>query len=114
MLCYYTCFLWYTGLPKLYKNKLQIYQNKSKRSVLKLDLRCYIFPEHFKYLNCLLVEERVNQIKLICVKKNSVRFGPSYMSEGYVLANVNHHQCTRFIQSMSLVVPRVNKMVGNN
>ena len=47
----YACFAWYTGLPKMSKNKLQICQSKLIRLVLKLDNRCHITSDHFKSLN---------------------------------------------------------------
>ena len=80
-------------------NKLQICQNKLIRSVLKLDRRCHITPAHFKSLNWLPVEEMVIQLKLSHVKRIMLGTAPSYMSEGYVLANDSHHQATQFSQT---------------
>ena len=58
----YMYIIWYSGITKRTKDKLQKAQNKLTRLVLNLSLRAHISPNH---LNWLPVEGRVQHLKLI-------------------------------------------------
>ena len=72
----YACSIWYNGLAQSLKTKLQTTQNKLMRFVLDLDARSHIGAEHFKSLNWLPVNKRVEQIILCHVFKNKKWFSP--------------------------------------
>ena len=60
----YACSSWHSGLTKKTKGKLQVCQNKLIITVLKLPPRTHLDYSHFKLLNWLPVDKRVNQLKL--------------------------------------------------
>ena len=65
----YACSIRYNGLTHALKKKLQITQNKFIRFILNLDYRSHIEKAHFKTLNWLPVDKRVDQISLCYVFK---------------------------------------------
>ena len=58
----YACSVWYPGLSKVLKNKLQVTQNKIVRFILNMDSRAHVGTEVFKSLGWLPVSKRVDQI----------------------------------------------------
>ena len=60
----YACCIWYKGLNKVVKTKLQTTQNMSIRLVLNLESRVHINKEHFEFLNWLPVNSRVDHLTL--------------------------------------------------
>ena len=55
---HYVCCIWYKGMNKVLKTKLQTNQNKLIRFVLDLESRAHISKEHFELLNWLPVNSR--------------------------------------------------------
>lgn len=91
----YACSIWYHGLTKMLRNKLQTTQNKLMRFVLGLDARCHIGPEHFRSLNWLPVNNRVDQIVLGHVFKVKHGLAPDYLGEHFVPQDTVHSYRTR-------------------
>ena len=58
----YACSMWYNGLIQVLKNKLQTTQNKLIQFVINLDYRSRLGKDNFKFLNCLPVDKRVEQM----------------------------------------------------
>ena len=103
----YACSIWYHGLNKCLKNKLQVIQNKLIRFVLNLHHRSHIDRDHFKVLGWLPVEERVNQIILCHVFKIKNGMAPDYMCENFIQQCTTHAYGTRFSKHGSFSVPKV-------
>ena len=61
----YACSAWFSGLQKIYQQKLQILQNKTIRFVLNCSPRTHIGFNEFKIINWIPVSEHVKQIKLM-------------------------------------------------
>ena len=60
----YACYIWYKGLNKVLKTKLQTNHNKLIRFVLDLETRAHISKEHFELLNWLPVNSRPDLLTL--------------------------------------------------
>ena len=84
----YGCSLWYPGLSKLLRNRLQITQNKIIIFVLKLDPRTHIGSDEFKTLGWLTVSKRVDQIILNHIFRIKSRTSPDYMKEHFILLHL--------------------------
>ena len=67
----YGCTSWYPLLSKALKTKLQIAQNKCIRFCLELPPRGHISPSHFRKINWLPVECRVE----LCTSTTVFKFG---------------------------------------
>lgn len=103
----YACSIWYHGLTKMLRNKLQTTQNKLMRFVLGLDARCHIGPEHFRSLNWLPVNNRVDQIVLGHVFKVKHGLAPDYLGEHFVPQDTVHSYRTRLSHKGAFAVPKV-------
>jgi len=103
----YACSFWYHALTKQLKSKLQVTQNKLIRFVLNLDYRTHIDNYHFKTLQWLPVDKRVEQIVLCHVFKIKNKLSPEYMKEHFIIQNSLHSYTTRFSADGCFAVPRV-------
>ena len=103
----YTSSVWYNGLSKHWKSKLQVTQNKLVRFVLNLDHRAHIEHNHFKQLNWLPVKDRVNQIILCHVFKLRHGLSPNYMVEHFIPQDFVHSYSTRFSKEGCYSIPKV-------
>ena len=103
----YACPIWYNGLSQLLKTKLQTTQNKLMRFVLDLDARSHIGPEHFKSLNWLPVNKRVDQIILCHVFKIKNGIAPDYMGNHFIPQESVHSYRTRLSHKGAFAVPKV-------
>jgi hypothetical protein len=103
----YACSFWYHALAKQMKAKLQVTQNKLIRFVLNLDCRTRIEPEHFKILQWLPVDKRVDQISLGHVFKINNGLSPKYMSDHFIPQSSLHNYSTRFSAEGGLAIPKV-------
>jgi len=88
--------VWFNGLTKTLKSKLQVTQNKLIRFVLNLEPRSHIGNEDFIKLNWLPVSERVDQVTLCHVFKMHNNLAPKYM----YMSNA-HSYMTRFRVSVN-------------
>ena len=95
----YACSSWYSGITKKTKGKLQVCQNKLIRTVLKLPPRTHLDYSHFKLLNWLPVDKRVNQLKLSHVHNVIHGTAPKYMSNYFIPVNSSHNIGTRSSQA---------------
>ena len=75
--------VWFYGLTKDLKSKLQVSQNKLIKFVFKLEPRSHIGNDDFIKLNWLTVSDRVNQGTLCHVFKIHNNLAPKYMSEKF-------------------------------
>lgn len=108
----YACTSWYSGLTKKTKSRLQVSQNKLVRLVLKLPNRTHLNSEHFKQVNWLPINDRVNQIKVVHVHEVLQREAPSYLCNHFhYSARQGHHTHS---SHFSLFIPRVNLLVGKS
>ena len=104
----YASCIWYYGLNKCLKNKLQTSQNKLIRFVLNLSSRVHIEKEHFKQLkNMLPVHSRVEQLTLCHVFKTKNSLSPQYMREHFISLDNVHSYNTRQSCKGAFVVPKV-------
>ena len=103
----YACSFWFHCLTNKLKNKLQVTQNKMIRFVLSLEQISHISKNHFKDLNWLPVQKRVDQITLCHVFKIKHGLAPDYMSEHFVSQDSVHSHNTRFSKSGCFSVPKV-------
>jgi len=60
----YVFCIWYKGLNKVLKTKLQTTQNELIRLVLDLESTAHLSKEHFELLNWLPVNSRVDHLTL--------------------------------------------------
>jgi hypothetical protein len=103
----YCCSIWYPGLSQVLKNKLQITQNKLIRFVLDLDARSHIGPNHFRSLNWLPVNKRVDQIILCHVFKVKNGMAPDYMGKYFIPQVTVHSYKTRLSNKGAFAIPKV-------
>jgi hypothetical protein len=103
----YACSIWYHGLSKFLKNRLQTTQNKLIRFILDLDARSHISAEHFKSLNWLPVNKRVERIVLGHVFRIKHGLAPDYMMEHFTPQDSIHSYSTRLSGKGAFAVPKV-------
>jgi len=87
----YACCIWYKGLNKVLKTKLQTTQNKLIRFVLDLESRAHISKEHFELLNWLPVNSRGDHFTLCHDFKMKNGLSPQYMREHFIPQDGFHH-----------------------
>ena len=90
----YGCQMWYRGLTKYLKKKLQCAQNKMIRYIIGADSRFHLSFEHFKKLNSLSVNNRVEYLTLTSMFNVHSKSAPEYMIK--LFSNTVHCHNTRF------------------
>ena len=121
----YGCTSWYPLLSKALKTKLQIAQNKCIRFCLELPPRGHISPSHFRKINWLPVEHRVELCTSTTVFKYWKGIAPSYLNDMFMpsLTNNNTTQMALDIppcrtnkgqKGMSFLGPKVWNKVNSN
>ena len=103
----YGCSIWYNSLTQAFKNKLQTTQNKILRFVLNLDSRTHIGFDHFRYLNWLPVEKRVQHLMLCHMFKVRNNEAPGYMNDYFVAQDSVHEYNTRLQNKGGYCLPKV-------
>ena len=106
----YACSVWYTGLTKNLKNKLQITQNKIVRFIFELDARSHVSIDHFKHLNWLPVQSRVEQIMLCHVFKINRNVAPEYLKIFFTSQDTLHNYNTRLRSKGGYCIPKVKSL----
>jgi hypothetical protein len=91
----YACAMWYPGLSKYLKDRLQTCQNKVIRFVLNMDNRSHVGKEQFDILGWLPVSLRVDQIILSHVHKIKSSTAPEYLGEHFKPLSSVHGRNTR-------------------
>jgi len=76
---------------KKFKDRLQILQNKCIRFVLNLDSRSHLDVSHFKRLNWLPFQKRVDSITLSHVYKVKHKKAPEYLYEHFTPSRLSSH-----------------------
>ena len=104
----YGCTSWYPLLSKALKTELQIAQNKSICFYLELPSRGHINPPHFRKINWLLVEHRVELCTSTTVFKYWKRIAPSYLNDMF-MPSLNNYD-TR--SQMALDIPLCRTIKG--
>ena len=102
----YACSAWFSGLQKIYQQKLQILQNKTIRFVLNCSPRTHIGFYEFKIINWIPVSERVKQIKLNNMFRIIHGTAPKYLRDSFFMVSQEHDRYTR-TSVQSLVLPHV-------
>ena len=92
----YRCSSWYPLLSKALKTKLQIAQNKRIQVCLELPLCGHINPSHFRRINWLPVEHRLELCTSNTVFKYWKQIAPSYLNDMFMpsLNNFNNRSQT--------------------
>ena len=103
----YGCTSWYTLLSKALKTKLQIAQNKCIRFCLELPPRGHINPSHFRKINWLPVEHRVELCTSTTVFKYWKGIAPSYLNDMFMPSLNNYN--TRSQMALDIPLCRTNK-----
>ena len=103
----YACTVWYFGLSKNLKDRLQTTQNKLVRFALNLDQRFHLDTDHFVKLGWLPIELRVHQILLNHVFSIYKETAPKYLSNNFNLARSIHNHNTRFSSESCYALPKV-------
>ena len=91
----YACMAWYFHLPKLYKDKLQIIQNRMMRFILDKGHREHIGRREFQMINFMNVESRVKQLSLNIVHKVFYQKTPEYLRSFFTRTTEVHNYNTR-------------------
>ena len=87
----YGCTSWYPLLSKVLKTKLQIAQNKCIHFCLELLPRGHISPSHFRKINWLPVERRVELSISTTVFKYWKGIAPSYLNDMFMPSLNNYN-----------------------
>ena len=103
----YASAIWYSGLSKNLKTKLQIVQNKLIRFILALPARAHVGYEEFSKARMFPVHKRVDQLKMNHMFNIIQGISPAYLREDILLSDNSNHQ-TRSVTSPSCQIPRVN------
>ena len=101
------CTSWYPLLSKALKTKFQIAQNKCIRFCLKLPLRGHKSPSHFRKINWLLVQHRLELHTSTTVFKYWKGIAPSYLNDMFMPSLNNYN--TRSQMALDLPLCRKNK-----
>ena len=103
----YGCTSWYSLLSKTLKTILQIAQNKCIRFCLELTPHGHISPSHFRKINWLPVEHRVELCTSTTVFKYWKGIAPSYLHDMFMPSLNNYNARSQ----MALDIPfcRTNK-----
>ena len=91
----YGCQVWYRGLTKALKTKVQCAQNKMIRYILEKDNRFHISFEHFDKLKILSVHKRVQYLTLSSTFNIYNKTAPGYMMEHFQ-ASVHTHNTRHY------------------
>ena len=91
----YACNVWYRGLEKRLKTKLQTAQNKIIRYILGYSTRHHLVKEDFSKLKYLDVSSRVDYLTLNMMYNIFNRSAPIYMCNFQMVQNVHSHN-TRY------------------
>ena len=86
----YTCSAWFSGLQKIYQQKLQILKNKTIRFVLNCSPRTHIGFNKFKIINWIPVLERGKQIKLNNMFRIIHGTAPKYLRDSFSMVSQEH------------------------
>ena len=103
----YGCTSWYLLLSKALKTKLQIVQNKCIHFCLELPPHGHINPSHFRKINWLPVERRVELCTSTTVFKYWKIIAPSYLND-MLMSSLNNYN-TRSQMALGIPVCRTNK-----
>ena len=103
----YASAIWYSGLSKNLKTKLQIVQNKLIRFILALPARAHVGYEEFSKARMFPVHKRVDQLKMNHMFNIIQGISPAYLREDILLSDNSNNQ-TRSVTSPSCQIPRVN------
>ena len=106
----YGCNVWYRGLVKSLKSKVQCAQNKMIRYILKYDNRQHLDCKDFEKLNFLNVEKRIEYLTLSTMYDVFDLSAPMYILDLFERSGHGHN--TRSSQN-SFVIPYV-KSNGHN
>ena len=85
----------------------QTTQNKLVRFVLNLEPRSHIESEHFKLLNWLPVQNRVEQILLCHMFKINNNVAPDYLKQNFIPQTAQHNHRTRLSVKGGYCIPKV-------
>jgi hypothetical protein len=86
---------------------IQVTQNKLIRCVLNLGYRSHIDNEHFKILNWLPIQKRVDQIIPCNVFKIKHELAPEYMGENFIPLDSVHTNRTKSSENGCYIHPSV-------
>ena len=105
----YGCTSCYPLLSKTLKTKLQIVQIKCIRFCLKLPPRGHISPSHFRKINWLPVERRVEICTSTIVFKYWKGIAPSYLNDLFMPSLNNYN--TRSQMALDIPICRIQKYI---
>ena len=104
----YGCIYWYLGLNKTLCNKLQVTQNKIVRFILCKGSRFHLEGHHFRKLNILKVNDRVEYLMLNLMHSIFYGSAPSYLCNTFKIRE-SGDQFIRTRHSVnSFYLPKVN------
>ena len=103
----YGCTSYHSLLSKTLKTKLKIVQNKCICFCLELPPRGYISPSHFRKINWLPVERRVELYTSTTLLKYWNVVAPSYLSDMF-MSSLNNYN-TRSQTTLGIPLYRTNK-----
>ena len=98
--------VYYRGLEKSIKNKLQTAQNKTVRFILGYDNRHHLTVDDFRKVKYLDVDRRIEYLSLNLMYKVFNNTAPAYLCKFQKVSDVHSHN-TRNSES-SYVIPHVN------
>jgi len=101
----YACSAWYSCLCKKFKNKLQVFQNKSVRFIKDMGNRTSVNYNILNSIDFLNVENRVKQLRLNHVHKIYYNKSPYYMHSNFTKIKDCHTYSTRSSEYNFFVPP---------
>ena len=87
----YCCSTWYSGLPKLLKNRLDAFQRRMVKFVFEKDMFYRVTSADMATLTWLSVQDRVRFFKLNLVFKIRTGRAPGYLSSNFVPLSHSHN-----------------------
>ena len=100
----YAANFWFRSIGKVNQKKLQICQNKCIRFIHNLDNRAHLEPKHFKSVNMLNVQNRIDYLSLCQLYKIVNNKSPVYLKS--LIPEYKHSYDTKS-GGKAIFVPRV-------
>ena len=103
----YAANFWFRSFGKVNQKKLQICQNKCIRFIHNLDNRAHLEPKHFKSVNMLNVQNRIDYLSLCQLYKIVNNKSPVYLKS--LIPKYKHSYDTKS-GGKAIYVPRVGSL----
>ena len=86
---------WYSGLPAVLRNRLDVLQRKMIRFIFSMDFRQHVDYGDLRKLSWLSIPDRVSYFKLIHIFRIRHDLAPKYLSHNFRTISSSHQYHTR-------------------